>query len=712
MAELVGVLVGQYFLLECLRREGIAEAYRARPIMQGGDDVMLRLFQPPFPDPAEFREHFADEAEKVLRCQHEHIQPLLEFGAGDGLLYSVTPLTDEEALEQFLARQPGRLLPLSQVVQIITRLCAALQYVHQQGIVHGNVQPASIVMPDQEQVQLTHFSMRRAYQDGDAVVSQIDEGNAAYRAPEQTLGMLCPASDIYALGVLLYRLLGGCLPYDGESPGEIALKHAEEPIPSLRVLRPEVPEAVELVVRVALAKKPDARFPTPAALAQALLYAVGPGASPIGPTMNRGATVDPRFIVRSIRPRRRTILNPRLGWIPSTFALLLLLLALASTLLFAFTPLQQADVETWLLRNGNHFVLPESMSTRTVSATAVTFAVPPKTPTAVSSSTSNRYVTPTPTTGQSHMYVTPTPMTGQSHMYVTPTPTTGQSQTPIASPTVGSNPLVEPAPTASPQFCTSGTLSIDGSSDLEPALQQMSNEYRSLCPDLTIALSGNGILPALNSLQQGQLDIAASDVMVRHAQHLTDHLAGALLYAVVVSPDVQLSGLSSAELQGIYQGQITNWAQVGGPDEAIRVVRRPVRDPVNAIFRAFVLGGVAEHVKGRRMRAVQGHLAVETVAQLQGAISFVPLAEAEGAGVNVLSIDGTAPGVQGLLQGNYAFWSVEHLYTQGEGTLQSQAYIRFLNTEQEASTMARFGVVPIGMLPASIVASHLSGPTQ
>ena len=688
MAELVGVLVGQYFLLECLGREGIVEAYRARPTTQGGDDVMLRLLQPSFPDPAEFREHFAAEAEKVLRCQHEHIQPLLEFGAGDGLLYSVTPLTDEETLEQFLVRQPGRLLPLSQVVQIITRLCAALQYAHQQGIVHGNVQPASIVMPDQEHVQLTHFSMRRAYQDGDAVVSQIDEGNAAYRAPEQTLGMLCPASDIYALGVLLYRLLGGCLPYDGESPGEIALKHAEEPIPSLRVLRPEVPEAVELVVRVALAKKPDARFPTPAALAQALLCAVVPGASPIDPTMNgdtcppgRIPTVDPRLIVGSIRPRRRIVLNPRLGWIPSTLALLLLLLALASTLLFAFTPLQQTDVETWLLRNGNHFVLPESMSTRTVSATAVTFAVPPKTATALSSPTSN--------------------------VHVTPTPMRGQSQTPIAKPTARPGPMVEPDPTALPQLCTSGTLSIDGSSDLEPALQQMSNEYRSLCPDLTIALSGNGILPALDSLQQGQLDIAASDVMVRRTQHLTDHLVGALLYAVVVSPDVQLSGLSSAELQGIYQGQITNWAQVGGPDEAIRVVRRPVRDPVNAIFRAFVLGGVAEHVKGRRMRAVQGHLVVETVAQLQGAISLVPLAEAEGAGVKVLSIDGTAPGVQGLLQGNYAFWSVEHLYTQGEGTVQSQAYIRFLNTEQEASTMARFGVVPIGMLPASIVASHL-----
>src|SRR5947209_17048530 len=79
MPELAGVLVGNYFLLECLAREGMVETYRARPTTRGGYDVILRLFRPEFPDPTSFREHFAAEVEKVWRCHHERIQPLLEF---------------------------------------------------------------------------------------------------------------------------------------------------------------------------------------------------------------------------------------------------------------------------------------------------------------------------------------------------------------------------------------------------------------------------------------------------------------------------------------------------------------------------------------------------------------------------------------------------------------------------------------------------------
>lgn len=274
MAELAGVLVGDYFLLECLAREGIVETYRARPIMRGGYDVILRLFRPQFPDLTSFREHFATEVEKVWRCHHEHLQPLLEFGTGDDLLYTATLISDAETVEQFLGRQRERPLPISFAVQIVTHLCAAVQYAHEQGIVHGNIQPSSILMRAEEDVLLTNFGMKRAYQHGESLVAQIEEGNPTYTAPEQALGMVCPASDIYALGVLLYRLLGGSLPYDDDDAGKIALKHTDEPIPSLRTLRPELSEELDLVVRVALSKSPEARFPDAAALAQALQAAV------------------------------------------------------------------------------------------------------------------------------------------------------------------------------------------------------------------------------------------------------------------------------------------------------------------------------------------------------------------------------------------------------------------------------------------------------
>src|ERR671925_547408 len=105
MTELTGVTVGNYFLLECLGREGMVETYRARPTTRGGFDVMLRLFRPQFPDPTAFHDRFAAEVEKVWRCHHEHIQPLLEFGTGAELLYSATEWTEAETLEQYLERQ-------------------------------------------------------------------------------------------------------------------------------------------------------------------------------------------------------------------------------------------------------------------------------------------------------------------------------------------------------------------------------------------------------------------------------------------------------------------------------------------------------------------------------------------------------------------------------------------------------------------------------
>ena len=99
MAELTGVTVGNYFLLECLGREGMIESYRARPTTRGGFDVVLRLFRPPFPDPTAFQEHFVSEVEKVWHCHHEHIQPLLEYGSGDELLFVVTEFPKDKTLE-------------------------------------------------------------------------------------------------------------------------------------------------------------------------------------------------------------------------------------------------------------------------------------------------------------------------------------------------------------------------------------------------------------------------------------------------------------------------------------------------------------------------------------------------------------------------------------------------------------------------------------
>ena len=160
-------------------------------------------------------------------------------------------------------------------------------------------------------------------------------------------------------------------------------------------------------------------------------------------------------------------------------------------------------------------------------------------------------------------------------------------------------------------------------------------------------------------------------------RNLTDHPLAALLYAVIASPDVSISGLTSVEIQGIFTGHITNWSQVGGPNEAISVLLPPPTAAINAILRTFVMNGMAEKARGLVMKRDRPDILAQYVSQTPGAISYVPLAVANTASVQTLSIDGVAPSTQALLAGTYQFWSVEHLYTEGNGTSQAQAFLQF-----------------------------------
>jgi phosphate transport system substrate-binding protein len=684
MAELAGVMVGNYFLLECLGREGMVETYRARPTTRGGYDVVLRIFRPAFPDPTNFQVHFAAEVEKVWRCHHEHILPLIEYGAGDDLLYSVTQLTEAETLEQFLERweteqqdapSPSP-LPLPLVARFISQLGSALQYAHEQHIVHGNIQPASILVENEARLLLTNFSMKHIHQESDAVVAQEQEGSAACIAPEQVVGILSPACDIYAMGVLLYRLLAGRLPYDGESAGEIALKHANEPIPSVRELCPDVSEAVELVVRVALAKSPVARFPTVAAFVDALMAAIRNDQLPVVV-----ATPPTRRI--PVRARRTAMTWSRVF---TLLSVLVMLSGLAGIVFFfAATPFHLENLPFMPLQNlgqtGGFHMNPDNGTT------------PPSRPTTVPSMTPQ----PAVNTGNAP--------TSRGHT----TPVAWGTPSPTTFPTVTPDPTSTSTPT--PVVCMSGTLSIDGSPYLQSALQQINGDYNAQCAGLQIGLRTDGSR-ALNMVQHGHIDIADADVTAQSVRNLTDHPLAALLYTLIASPDITLTGLSATQIQAIFQGQITNWSQLGGPNETITVILPPSISAISAIFRAYVLHGSPVQASAFVMKKDQPVRIAQLVSQTPGAISFVPLTVATGASTSVqmLAIDGASANSQSLITGTYTFWSIEHLYTLGNGTPQAQAYIQFATSPQEMNLFSRFGAVPVSMVDLAILQSHLPGP--
>jgi phosphate transport system substrate-binding protein len=243
-----------------------------------------------------------------------------------------------------------------------------------------------------------------------------------------------------------------------------------------------------------------------------------------------------------------------------------------------------------------------------------------------------------------------------------------------------------------------------------PLLQQVNNDYANICPQLSISLKGSGNRASLNLLQRGQIDVATSDLTASSSWNLTDHPIGALLYTLVASSDIPLNGLTTPQIQAIYTGKITNWAQVGGPHEAITVILRPPNDGITPIFRAFVMNGMPQHVKGVRLKPDSPDLAVQAVSSTPGAVSYVPQGVTQGANVKVLAIDGVFPAVQTLQDGTYSFWSVEHCYTSGPSSIQFQDYLQFLLSDQEGNKMPQFGAVPLSTIGPNILASHLPGP--
>ena len=677
MAELAGVTVGNYFLLECFGREGMIERYRARPTTRGGFDVVVRLFRPPFPDPTAFQEHFPIEVEKVWHCHHEHIQPLIEFGTGKDLLFDVTEYPKDRTLEQILERGEDRKLfrSLPHIASLITQICAALDYAHEQNIVHGNIQPSSLLFQTDQKALLTNFGMKRKYENGDPLVAQIQEGNATFVAPEQFVGIFTPACDIYAVGVLLFRLLTGHYPYEGESDGEIALKHANEAIPSLRRWRPDLSEAVELVVRVALAKSPEVRFPSAHALASAFLDAIVTDSPPT-------VSVKPQRHLKA-HSRRRTTFSLSRAF--TSIVILLVLCGLIGTLNFFSTLPTQLENITRLL-----------IGHKQGSIVEMKLGEPP--PGSASGNVLPSTFTPNANNPTPHIQVSPI-------VKHTPTPIVGLSVTPTGNPT--SVPVV---PLTHNPYCASGALAVDSSPNLQPLLEKVDIDYLNACTTLRISLHSDESRNSFNKLEQGLVDIAGTDLATKPRRNMADHPIGGMLYTLIVSPDVGLQGLSTSEIQGIFDGQITNWAQIGGPSETIRVVLPPAAASINAIFQTFVLNGVAEEVDAVRINKDSPEMIAQSVLQTPGAISFVPLSIAQQTNMNILAIDGVAPSAQALLNGTYAFWSVEHLYMQDKLTIAAQSYELFVVSMQEEGVLSEFDVVPIHLIDPNLLNAHGPGP--
>jgi serine/threonine protein kinase/GTPase SAR1 family protein len=254
MAEHVGQILGNYQLLSLLGRGAFAEVYLAehRYLEVPAAIKILHVRMEP-----NTQEQFLREARTIAHLQHSHIVRVLDFGFQDETPYLVMEFTPNGTLR---ARHPkGTRLSLDQIIHYVKQIAPALDYAHQQRVIHRDMKPENLLLNANDEVVLSDFGIAVVQQSRDTLLTQNQAGTPAYMAPEQIQGKPTAASDQYALGVLVYEWLCGEPPFRG-TLFEVLSQHLHETPPSLCARIPSLPLAVEDAVFSALAKEPHARF--------------------------------------------------------------------------------------------------------------------------------------------------------------------------------------------------------------------------------------------------------------------------------------------------------------------------------------------------------------------------------------------------------------------------------------------------------------------
>ena len=274
-----GALIsGRYQLMERLGQGGMAEVYKA--YQESLDRYLAIKFMHPFlAETPQFQQRFQREARSVATLHHPNIVQVIDFDWTGGSAYMVMEFIDGSTLDARLLElaEHRERLPLAESVRIARDAALALAYAHGHDIVHRDIKPANIMLERSGRVVLTDFGLAKLVSVSRFTASGAIIGTPAYMAPEQALGQAGDKRvDIYALGVLLYEMVTGQLPFEAENAIALVLMHLNQAVPLPRTLNPDLPEGLEQVILKALAKQPEARFQSADELAAHLNYFLAP----------------------------------------------------------------------------------------------------------------------------------------------------------------------------------------------------------------------------------------------------------------------------------------------------------------------------------------------------------------------------------------------------------------------------------------------------
>lgn len=268
MSLKLGETVGSYQVTGQLGQGGMATVYKAYHASLDRY-VALKVLHPAFKEDVTFHARFQREARVLAKLEHAHIVPIYDFAEHEGQPYLVMKYIEGETLKSRLAKGPATLTETRQVVDAVG---AALAYAHKQGILHRDIKPSNIIITPDDTYYLSDFGLARIASAGESTLSQDTLlGTPNYISPEQAQGLadLDGRTDIYSLGVVLYEMIVGRVPFSGDTPFAVIHDHIYSPLPPPSVVNPSISEPLEKFLLKALAKDRSDRFADATALVTA-----------------------------------------------------------------------------------------------------------------------------------------------------------------------------------------------------------------------------------------------------------------------------------------------------------------------------------------------------------------------------------------------------------------------------------------------------------
>ncbi|MDR3085685.1 MAG: Stk1 family PASTA domain-containing Ser/Thr kinase [Christensenellaceae bacterium] len=272
-------LNNRYLVGELIGSGGMAIVYKGHDA-HTGKTVAIKMLRPEFNEDEEFMERFIREAQVAASLNHENLIDIFDVSEQDGIYYIVMEYIDGLTLKELIHRQ-GRLDNYT-AISIARQMCLAMRLVHRAHIVHRDIKPQNILLDRKGIAKLTDFGIAKAA-GADTITNASEKGvlgSVHYFSPEQARGeKVGLQSDVYSLGVVLYEMLAGEAPFDGETPIAVALHHLHTPPPSVRLKNPKATKALDEIIQKALAKEPSQRYQSAemmySDLGQALIYPDG-----------------------------------------------------------------------------------------------------------------------------------------------------------------------------------------------------------------------------------------------------------------------------------------------------------------------------------------------------------------------------------------------------------------------------------------------------